>query len=316
MILLYSLKTRVHKVQCNIGWFCIDYDSGSHEILARRLEDTDKSFRIVLATEDTTRHLLSVIRNSEPSSGSTPTSIAGPTLIRSDLDVVERVEYRAPSQIHVATPSLDVQLFLPASDSPLMAGWKVDPNSSPVKIIWGTRCIDWRRARNMQFNSGSLRVDWRLFNDSLYESPVEWLFPAYLTILTWNRYEYKYALRGFCSGTRVDVCLHVEVFIILYSNTRTRIFIRSHIILVIYSHSSTSYWLTACGSGFHSTIADHSAVNKSQRQPQAKAKAGGAYSYEVVEREAPGAQVELPLPPIDTNAPLAQSILRAATGSC
>ena len=281
-----------------------------------RLEDTDKSFRIVLATEDTTRHLLSVIRNPEPSSGSTSTSGAGSTLIRSDLDVVERVEYRAPSQIHVATPSLDVRLFLPASDSQLMAGWKVDLNSSPVKINWGTRCIDWRRLRNLQFKSGSLHVDWRLFNDSLYESPVQWLFPAYLTILTWNRYELRiHAL----SGTRVDVFLHVEVFIILYSNTRTRFsyytFVHSRIILIKYSHISTSYWLTACGSGFHSTIADHSAVNKSQRQPQAKANAGGAVRYEVVEREAPGAQVDMPLPPIDTNAPLAQSILRAAAGS-
>ena len=56
-------------------------------------------------------------------------------------------------------PSLDVQLFLPASDSPLMAGWKVDPNSSPLKITSGARAasIGYLRAT---YNSSPARCVW------------------------------------------------------------------------------------------------------------------------------------------------------------
>ena len=61
--------------------------------------------------------------------------------------------------------------------------------------LWGTRCIDWLLARNIQFKSGSLRVDWRLFNDNLYDYPGPWLFSAYLTM-----YEFEYSMRG----TRVN----------------------------------------------------------------------------------------------------------------
>lgn len=157
-----------------------------------RLEDTDKSFRIVLASDSTAHHLLSVIRNPEPSSTS---SDASTTLLRSDLDVVERVEYRVPTQIHVTTPSLGVELFLPSSSEHLFSGWKLNSNSSPVKINWGTCCINWRRPRSIQCqcSSGSLEVDWRLFQDNVFKSPVEWLFPALLTIYTWNRYDSVYS---------------------------------------------------------------------------------------------------------------------------